>query len=117
MADVVIHPNWVAGAADREAWDMAVVRLRDAGMGDAFPRVRIYGGPETPWTTTGGMFSIIGYGGGTGPGGVQDCAGAPESTRRYQARRLVRVPWRGDAGGSDLVVRGGVLVAPDHVRG
>lgn len=73
-ANVIIHPNWVDGASDREAWDMAVVRLQDAGMGDASPRVRIYGGPETPWTTKGGMFSISGYGGGSAPGGPKDCA-------------------------------------------
>ena len=75
-ADVVIHPNWVDQAADREAWDMAVIRLRGAGMGSSFTRVRMYAGPETPWTTRGGIFHVSGYGGGSDPDGPKDCADA-----------------------------------------
>jgi hypothetical protein len=73
QADVVIHPNWVNQAADREAWDLAVVRLRNNGMGSSFPRVRIYAGPETPWTSRGGMFHVSGYGDGSAPGGARNC--------------------------------------------
>lgn len=72
-ADVIIHPNWVDKAADREAWDIAVVRLRGSGMGSGFPRVRIFGGAETPWTTRGNLFHVSGYGDGSGPGGPRSC--------------------------------------------
>ena len=83
-ANVVIHPNWVPGAAfaDNLPWDIALVRLDGAGAGSTClsfwrcrsgPRVRVYAGPETPWTTRGGMFSVTGYGGGTDPGGSIDC--------------------------------------------
>ncbi len=81
-ANVEIHPNYVDGAVwtDNVPWDIAVVRLLGDGMdapfrrfGAAFPRVRIYAGPETPWTARGGLFSVSGYGGGTGPGGAVDC--------------------------------------------
>jgi hypothetical protein len=74
-ANVMIHPNFVNGAVwtDNLPWDIALVRLNGAGMGSNFQRVRIYAGPETPWTTRGGMFSVTGYGGGTDAGGAYDC--------------------------------------------
>ncbi len=74
--DVAVHPNFVSGAEYVEAWDIALVRLRNNGMGSTFPRVQIYAGPETPWTSSGGLFYITGYGLGTDPGGAKDCAHA-----------------------------------------
>jgi hypothetical protein len=75
-AQVVVHPNWVSGAANRESWDIAVVRLFGSGLGSSFPRARIYAGPETPWTSKGGTFYVAGYGRGSDPGGSRDCSGA-----------------------------------------
>jgi hypothetical protein len=83
-ANVEIHPNFVNGAVwtNNVPWDIALVRLEGAGLGSRclsflcranVPRVRIYAGPETPWTTRGGMFSVTGYGRGTDPGGSFDC--------------------------------------------
>lgn len=74
-ASVVIHPSFVNGAfwKDNVPWDIALVRLNGAGMGSGFQRVRIYAGPETPWTSRGGSFSVTGYGGGTDVGGAIDC--------------------------------------------
>lgn len=74
-ANVMIHPNFVNGAnwKDNVPWDIALVRLNGAGMGSNFQRVRIYAGPETPWTKRGGSFSVTGYGGGTNVGGAIDC--------------------------------------------
>ena len=74
-ANVMIHPNFQPGAnwVDNVPWDIALVRLNDGGMGSGFTRERIYAGPETPWDSRGGQFSVTGYGGGTGPGGAYDC--------------------------------------------
>src|SRR5688572_27342964 len=75
-AQVVVHPNWSPSAADRDAWDIAVVRLFGAGLGAGFERARIYAGPETPWTTRGNGFYVAGYGQGTGSGGAKNCSSA-----------------------------------------
>ena len=74
-SNVMIHPNFQPGAnwVDNVPWDIALVRLNDGGMGSNFTRERIYAGPERPWATRGGQFSVTGYGGGTGPGGAFDC--------------------------------------------
>jgi hypothetical protein len=78
-AQIVNHPNWNNAAADKDAWDIAVVRLFGAGLGAAFPKALIYAGPETPWTTRGNGFYVAGYGQGTDPGGARSCSGAGAS--------------------------------------
>jgi len=75
-AQVVVHPSWSPSAADRDANDIAIVRLFGAGLGTGFERARIYAGPETPWTTKGNGFYMAGYGRGTGSGGARNCSSA-----------------------------------------
>ncbi|HEY4185556.1 MAG TPA: trypsin-like serine protease [Polyangia bacterium] len=75
VSNVIIHPNFQPGAnwVDNVPWDIALVNLSGAGMGTSFTRERVYAGPETPWNTRGGQFSVTGYGGGTNAGGAYDC--------------------------------------------
>ncbi len=75
-AQVVVHPSWSPSASDRDASDLAVVRLFGAGLGNGFERARIYAGPETPWTTKGNGFYVAGYGQGTASGGAKNCSSA-----------------------------------------
>jgi hypothetical protein len=106
--DVMIHPNWDGGAGYDAAtantttdwahdvpWDIALVRLRGAGLGStcltpwrcrSVPRVRVYAGPETPWAARGGMFSVTGYGGGTDAGGPFDCPDTSGNDGRFTKR-------------------------------
>jgi hypothetical protein len=78
-AQVVIHPSWSNSSANRDSWDVALVRLFGAGLGSGFPEARIYSGPETPWTTRGNGFYVAGYGQGSDPGGARSCSGAGPS--------------------------------------
>lgn len=73
-AQVVVHPSWSPTAANRDAWDIAVVRLFNGGLGTGFERARIYSGPETPWTAKGNGFYVAGYGRGTSSGGARNCS-------------------------------------------
>lgn len=130
QADLAVHFNWVDGASDREAWDVGVVHLRGAGLSSVSP-ASFYAGPESPWTTKGATFSVVGYGWGSDPGENRNCDVTPAADLEFGIKRRasfafdgsgmivsnvwqsvrgassVRTPCAGDSGGPYVLTRNG----------
>jgi trypsin len=80
--DVYIDPAYDSsdpGSDTSVAHDVALVRMSGTGL-DVFTTIKVYSGPETPWTTRGSTVDAIGYGWGSDPGGREDCSSETDHT-------------------------------------
>lgn len=73
VADVAVHPSWNPNVAGAEMWDLALVYLHGAGMGQGAPTIKIYSTPSLSLSTQ--PFDLVGYGMGSDPGSTTpNCA-------------------------------------------